>query len=235
MSTIISYQDYLDGTQAVLNASQQDTVPYEIDLGFEFWWRKYIVRPWVFSPKYFFDTVFFTKNLPNQKGRDMLEIWPGVWVTAVEKALEGAHVTTVDINQKAQYNTRINAEKHGVSDRVISLIWDDFVPIRSGAIFDTIYWNVPFWLVPKNQQITLLQQAVFDPGYRSIRGFIEWASRYLQKDGRLYIGFSSTLWKTGLLHGILKKNGFKHEIIAWTSSQETHPVRFEMYECFIKN
>lgn len=227
MKKKLSYQDYLEGTAKILHESEAETKKYEVEiLG-----RKFVVYPNVFSPKYFLDTEFFARQLPVNKGEEFLEIGPGSGVTVIFAALRGAkHVTAIDINPDAVANTKENAEINGVADKVAVLQGDIYEPLAKNSRFDTIYWNTPFGYVDNNKDITVLEKAVFDPEYKSTHKFISQAKEHLKENGRLLIGFSTTLGKFDVLQKFLEKAGFEVKLISKTESEEVHPVLFEIFE-----
>ncbi len=215
---------YLLGTQAILNKSQENTSPYRVSvLG-----REFIVYPNVFSPKYFYDTEFFASQIAVEPLDRFLEIGPGSGVISVTAALRGAIVTAIDINPNAVLNTKANAKLYGVAKRVKVCEGDLYLPIGQQK-FDIIFWNTPFGYTDRTD-ISILEKAVFDPGYKSTQAFVRQAKKHLRPDGRLLIGFSSTLGHLSRLKEIVKENGFSFKIIAETKSKETYPVKFELIE-----
>lgn len=216
---------YLKGTKAILDQSQIGlTKPYFTEIKV----KKFIVYPNVFSPKHFFDTEFFANAIKVKENEEFLEIGPGSGVVSVSIALKSAFVTAVDINPNAVANTRDNAKIHHVEDRVIVHQGNLYSPLGKQK-FDTIFWNTPFGYT-ENDNITILEKAVFDPGYKSTKEFIEKAKDHLKSDGRLLIGFSSTLGHINKLRELLKQNGFTFKTLTSIESVETHPVKFELFE-----
>lgn len=216
---------YLDGTKAILNQSQANVQqPYTTKvLG-----KDFVVFPNVFSPKHFFDTEFFAKEIQVKEGEKFLEIGPGSGVVTVSLALKGADVTAVDINPDAVKNTIENAKLHHVEDKVSVFQGSLYDPLGDQK-FDTIFWNTPFGYT-ENEDITVLEKAVFDPGYKATTEFIAKAKDHLNDGGRVLIGFSSTLGHIGKLKEIVKENGFSFSTLAEIESVETHPVKFELFE-----
>lgn len=221
---------YLEGTQAVLIQSQQEDKPYSvIVLGKEF-----TVFPNVFSPKYFYDSEFFAKEIEVEKNERFLEIGPGSGVVSVWMAMKGANVTAVDINPDAVRNTKENAKLHNLENRITVFEGSLYEPLDQDSQFDTIFWNTPFGYV-EDDNISVLQKAVYDPGYRSTETFIRDAKNYLVPEGRLLIGFSSTLGHMDKLNELLKENGYNTTLLKQITSEETHPVYFELFEAKLIN
>jgi|APSaa5957512576_1039674.scaffolds.fasta_scaffold35466_1 release factor glutamine methyltransferase len=223
-----SYKEYIEGTAKVLHESEKENEKYEVEiLG-----RKFIVYPNVFSPKYFFDTEFFAKELPVQKDADFLEIGPGTGAISVFAIINGAkHVTAIDINPAAVENTKENAKLNDVENKITVLQGDIYSPLSEDDKFDTIFWNTPFGYI--EGEVTVLEKAVFDPEYKSTRKFIFEAKNHLKKHGRLLIGFSTTLGKFEIIEEFLNQAGFKVKCLAKTESVETHPVLFELFEAVL--
>lgn len=216
---------YLLGTQSVLEDSQREPESYDVTV----YGRDFIVYPNVFSPKYFSDTGFFAEAIKVNEGERFLEIGPGSGVVSVTKAMEGAEVTAVDINPDAVRNTRENAVLHKVEKRLAVYQGNLYDPLPEGSVFETIFWNTPFGYV-EGEDISLLQRAVYDPGYRSTEAFIRGAASHLAPNGRLLIGFSSTLGHLGKLKDLLRESGYRVRLVKQIDSEETHPVRFELFE-----
>ncbi|MES2223803.1 MAG: methyltransferase [Patescibacteria group bacterium] len=227
----LNYRDYLEGTQMLLDQSQEESGPYTTEvLG-----RSFVVLPNVFSPKYFNDTEIFAKHLPVRPGEEMLEIGPGTGAISINAILNGSSkVVAVDINPSAVENTRLNIQRFGLIDKIDARQGDLYAPIRQDEKFDTIFWNTPFGYIDE-ENISSIQRSVFDPKYRSTRKFIEEAHLHLKPNGRLLIGFSSTLGKLDTLQEIVSGAGFEMGLIYKEQSSEIHPVSFEIFEAKYKN
>lgn len=187
--------------------------------------KKFTIFPSVFSPKYFKDPEFFAKELPIKKGETFLEIGSGSGIISIFAALKGASkVTSTDINPKAVENTKYNAKLHNIN--LEALQGDVFEPLK----FDTIFWNVPWGLV-KEDNITFLEKALWDTEYKSIKKFIQEAKHYLKTNGKLLIGFSSTIGDLNELFKLLKANNYKTKIIKETISRSINfKAKFEIIE-----
>lgn len=160
-----------------------------------------------------------------------MEIGPGTGVISVFAIIKGAkHVTAIDINPVAVENTKENAKLNGVEDKITVLQGDIYSPLSEDNKFDTIFWNTPFGYVDENEDLTVLEKAVYDPGYKATHRFISQAKEHLKENGKLLIGFSTTLGKFDVLQKFLEEAGFTVRLISKTESVETHPVFFELFE-----
>lgn len=225
-SVMPSYEDYLAGTRQVLALSQLEKQPYLTKVaGHEF-----IVYPNVFSPKYFNDSDLFAMNLPIRSGDNVLEIGPGTGIVTIMALMRGAAcATAIDVNPDAVQNTIENAKRFGMTDRVRVLHGDVYAPLGAGERFDVIFWNTPFGLV-NEEDLPMLERAVFDPGYEATRRFVLGAREHLNTGGRVYVGFSSTLGKPEVLRTIASEAGFSLRTVFAAQSSEVHPVMFEIFE-----
>lgn len=179
--------DFVSLTLSYLNKNR--------DLGaheFEYRNMRFLVFANVFSPLIFEDTAFFADNMIVRNGERLLEVGCGSGVISTIAALQGAaEVFATDINPAAIANTNANSKLHGVSKIVRAEVSDLFTAVPRSKRFDTIFWNAPFIEaeVPAGDPLAL---SVFDPGYGQLHRYIENATSYLERNGRLLLGFSST-------------------------------------------
>jgi methylase of polypeptide subunit release factors len=224
------YQKYILGTKQILDKSQKEKTPYFTTICDQ----KFVVYKNVFSPKYFFDTEIFAKNLPIQNGDKILEIGPGTGAISIIAVYRGAqHVVCVDINKKAVQNTRKNIQIHSFEDKIDIRYGNLYEPLRKNEKFDVIFWNTPFGFVEK-KQLSSLEKSVFDPNYQSTKIFIQEAKNYFNENGRIYIGFSTTLGDIHLIQKIAHSSGYILKCIYEENSSEIYPVKFEIFELIRK-
>ena len=226
----LGYKDYIEGTRKVLDQSKQEKEPYTATVC----GRDFVVFPNVFSPKYFHDTELFAENFPVRSGEVMLEIGPGTGAIAITAIHKGASkVVAIDINPDAVKNSQANIERHHMQDKIDVRQGDLYEPLRQDEKFDTICWNTPFGFV-EDIDIPDLEKAVYDPQYKSTEQFIKKAKEHLNVDGRVLIGFSTTLGKLDLLQKFVDEAGLEMHLIYEVESKETHPVKFEIFEAIDK-
>lgn len=182
--------------------------------------REWDLLDGVFAPVYCFSTRLFASWIPYREGGSLLEIGSGTGVVAVTAALNGcSRVTAVDISAAAVENTRRNALRHGVEDRVRTLRSDLFAALDQEDRYDTIFWNSSFIDPPADHvQETDLHRAIFDPGYQAHRAYLRDAARHLAPGGRLLLGFSN-LGNYARLRTLAEEEGL--EIVSLESSGTT--------------
>lgn len=158
-------------------------------------------------------TEVMASILPYPKGGSFLEVGCGTGVISVTAALSGCdRVTALDINSKAVANTKVNAQRHGVSDRVTALQSDLYSGLPEGDRYDAIFWNVPWTLVEDGFDLkTGLHRAVFDPGYDGQARYISGAREHLASGGRLFIG-TADLGDEELLERLAREAGMRVEL-----------------------
>ena len=119
-------------------------------------------------------------------------------------ALKGAKVTATDINPKAIENTKKNAQLHNVNIEILE--GDLFGPLKERK-FDAIFWNCPFGYTHE-KNISMYRRSVYDPEYETLTRFAENVKDHLNPNGRIFIGFSSTIGNYPKLKGIFEKQGY---------------------------
>lgn len=197
------YINTLAGMQNLLDKTQSDKPGRMVEVA----GVKLVIPEGVFAPDYFYDSEFFAEAVSKlvRPEQTFLEIGPGTGIVSIRCAKRGATVTCVDINSRAVSATRENALLNGVNLEVFE--GDLFIPIGEDRKFDFIFWNIPFGLI-EDEQLSDLQRAIFDPGYKIIRRFVSEAKNHLNSSGRLLIGFSTTLGNYKLLDQIARDNGY---------------------------
>jgi release factor glutamine methyltransferase len=209
-----------------LNTADPDR-PDEFDL----LGRSWDLLDGVFSPHYTVATELLTSWIPYPAGGRFLEIGAGAGVTAVIAALSGcAAVTALDISTAAVENTRRNAERHGVADRVRVAHSDLFAALDEDDRYDMIFWNSNYIEVePDAVNETELHHALFDPGFDAHRRFLAEAPRHLTPAGRVLLGFSDIgSWRALRAH--CDELGLTIDVLRSERRQQNQPVEFQLLE-----
>lgn len=217
----------VSASRRVLQRSQCEVKPYFVTVARE----DFIVLPHVFSPKYFGSTDVFSELFPYRPGDRLLEVGCGAGITSILAAKQGAsRVLAVDINPIAVENARLNTEIHGVSDVVETRLSDLYSAVRSDERFSTIYWNSNFiYVEPTYTYESVLEMALFDPGYKHLEAFVRGASRHLDAGGRVIVGFGDfgDQWR---LAEFANRNEFEMREICRGPGDEEGPVSFILFE-----
>lgn len=212
---ICKNRDYNNESLKILNESQLEFDVYTTKIMDE----NFVVLPGVFSPKYFSDTKRFCEVIPIKNGEDILELGCGIGALSLCSLLKGAgSVFATDINPIAIKNTKLNAQLQGVDDRLIAKVGDVYDSVPDGKKFDTIIWNGPF-LFTRNSNLSIIENSIFDNNYNSLRRTISEAKNYLKENGKLIIGFSTTIGRFDLFKKFINDAGGNFEVI------------FKMNEC----
>ncbi|WNZ13654.1 methyltransferase domain-containing protein [Streptomyces sp. 11x1] len=129
---------------------------------------------------------------PHRSPLSLLEIGCGAGVIAVQAALAGwGPVVATDINERAVENTRLNAERHRVTDRVTALHGDLFSALDPGARFDRIFWSSNYVMAPPDYTYRSdHERAYVDPGYRAHGRYLSEVLHHLTDEGIALLHFS---------------------------------------------
>ena len=185
----------------------------------------------VFSPKYFKSTEMLTSNFPFKANEKFLEVGCGIGVAAILAAKNHHNqVVALDINPTAVKLTTENAAKHGVTKLVEARQSDVFSKLAATEKFDTIFWDLPYVYTEANQEqeLTLLQRSVSDPGYRHIEMFLADAPKYLKPAGRIIVGFGSN-GDLERFSALVKKNHFAMSKIYEGFNPYREGITYQLY------
>ena len=185
----------------------------------------------VFAPTHTPVTELFTSWIPYPVGGTFLEVGSGAGVTAVVAARSGCRaVTAVDISPAAVENTRRNAQRHGVSDRLRVLKSDLFDALDPVERFDVIFWNSNFVEPPPGYvNETDFHHAFFDPDYRTHGRYAREGPRRLTEGGRLLLGFSD-LGNRARLEELAAGVGLEVVTVRAESRTAEIPIEFQLLE-----
>ncbi len=213
-------------SRRILEQSQVSTVPYDVEVG----GLSFVVEPGVFSPKYFDSTRLFSPRIQVRAGERFLEVGCGTGVTSVLVALRGAQrVVAVDINASAVENAKTNAHRHGV-ENVMSVKQSDVFSNIGDELFDTIYWNLPFIYIDRDYTYrSVLERALFDPGYEYTRRLLREGRSHLATGGRVLVGFAD-FGDLTLLESIAAEFCWGIKELSRDPGTEGRPVTFSLYE-----
>jgi methylase of polypeptide subunit release factors len=174
---------------------------------FRFRGKRLVVSPSVFSPATFSESTYFASVLQIPRRSLVLEMGCGAGILSIAAILKGAkHVTAVDINPRALIDTRENASRMGVGEK-ITVRQSNLYQRLPFQKYDVILWNIPYENI-QPKRLTLSERAVYDPGYRKINLFLRESRKRLRARGYVVVGFSPTIGNAKLLESIIQKNGY---------------------------
>ena len=188
----------------------------------------------VFDPVLFPGGYIFGKMLPISKGCNFLEVGCGSGIVCLMVADRGAaKIAALDITEDALNNTMINMKRYNFEDITTTRISDVFSALSQEDKFDMIFWNTPFFYTNKID-LSSLEKAVADCNYEKLNKFIADGHNYLNSNGRLMFGFSTSVGNIRILQDIAESCGKKINLLDETSLDSpinsSIKMKFELYE-----
>ena len=201
-------QNFVQAEETIV-ASQQGTFPQQII----FEGMPFILYKNVFSPSFFKGSSVYVNHLPLKKNQSMLDMGCGcgvIGITAFEKYKLNSVVCS-DINGYAIKNTRRNIQLHNVVKNVTAVQSDLFTDIDKEKKFDLIFWNAPYFDGEKINA-PILYKSMYDKDYKNIKKFIIDGQKYLNKNGKIMLGFSSTKFPLEWAQRLIREIGYDLKI-----------------------
>ena len=160
----------------------------------------YIDDPDVYPPCD--DSILLIRCLEVRPDMEILEIGSGSGVVSIHAALEGARVTSVDINPKAVALTRTNAERMGAE--LTDVKESDLFSNVEGR-FDLVLFNLPYLPVDEGEMDSPIEKAWAGgpDGMGPLPKLVEECPSHLKDGGKLVIVVSS-LMDQEALGGVLE-------------------------------
>ena len=137
------------------------------------------------------DSILLIRSLEITPGMDVLEVGCGSGVVSIHAALEGARVTSVDINPKAVALTRANAERMGAE---LDVRESDLFSNVEGR-FDLILFNLPYLPVEEGEMDSPIEKAWAGgpDGMGPFPELVERCPEHLKEGGKLVVVVSSLM------------------------------------------
>lgn len=136
----------------------------------------FTVFPGVFQPAP--DSLALLRHTRIHPGESVLDMGTGAGVQAIFAARTARHVVATDINPAAARNTRHNARRLGVADKISVRQGDLFAPIGPRERFDVILFNIEY----PNSDADLALWQVHERFFAQVR-------QHLRPGGRIYYQF----------------------------------------------
>ncbi len=140
----------------------------------------------------------------------VLDFGSGSGFLAIYMALQGAHVTAIDINKHAVECTIENALYHKVENKVTTLQSNGFSNIPPNAQFDLITASLP-WEAAKVDDHNKLDIAFYDPNFQARLALFEQGYDFLTPKGCILLSYSKRVDKLNPMNAFTDK--FKFEIV----------------------
>lgn len=188
--------------------------------------------PDVFSPADSRSSLAHLDLIDFPVGGSFLEIGSGTGVIAISAALAGcAAVTATDLSPAAVQNTKLNAERFGVADRLTCMESDVFDALPASAKFDVIYWHSSnVWAPPSLDVDNVHVLAYVDPGYAAHQKFLRDAPGHVTPGGRILLAVSSRAERTELDELAARTTQRLRSARASTVTEAEGPVVYELLE-----
>jgi len=201
---------------------------------FRLYGMQWDLLPDVYAPQLTQGAALFIDWLPFPKQGTFCEIGCGTGYISVFANKAGcSKVVATDISNAAVSNTKANAARHDVNIDVRQS--DLFENIDQTEKFDLIFWNSSFVDGDDTAIKTEFDQAIFDTGYQAHKQFLTEASQYLNKAGRILLGFSD-LGNLAKLTELATEYGLSINILrAGYAETQYRGITFQLLEIYNKN
>lgn len=213
-SSVNASSSYSENTQMTATTFQlvEENTKIDQPYSFEFLEHDYIGLPQVYSHKLFLGG-FIAHKFPFKSNGSFLEIGTGTGVYAIHAALKGAEkVVATDINPESIKNAKINAIYHGVEHLVDVRAGSIFTSIHTHEKFDIIFWNIPIGHT-ETRELSVLQQAVFDPDYKLMKDYLCKGSEFLSTGGMLLMAYSKDIGDLYVMKSIAHNCGLVSKVL----------------------
>jgi len=165
--------------------------------------KKLIILRNVYPPSN--DSIFLCKNLPNVSYGRALDVGCGSGIISIFLLDNGfSEVCSVDINDYAIKNTKINAAKHNYKEKIKAIKSNIFEKLSTNCKFNLIVANLP---IGYRTPTSINEEAIWNNKFSSYVELFSKASLYLDDAGEIYVSHA-TFGQINLLLDIAKEHGY---------------------------
>ncbi len=179
--------------------------------------KQFFIFPHVYPSDKFRSSRFILENLDSfVKNARVCDMGCGMGVVGQFALMKGAkRVVQADINLFAVRNAKANRTLHKFSRRELKIYESDCFDRIPKQIFDIIIFNIPFHSEPHEIKDPL-ERAFHDPGFETLKKFLNQATGYVHEGTRILIAFSNK--------GDVKalEDVFNHSAFNWDLWRATH-------------
>lgn len=191
------------------------------------------IHPHVYPSEKFRTTRFVLRSLQKKfMGKTVCDMGCGPGVVGLYALKNGAKkVVQSDINPFAVKNAIENRKINAWQAKEALIYQSDCFDSIPTQVFDIIVWNMPF----HNDEIEIadpLKRAFYDPGFNSIRKFLNQSPGYSRSSTEIFVAFSSK-GDTVALEKIFSDLGYNWEIWKITNENQDYDNRIYSLSTYI--
>lgn len=180
-----------------------------------------VILPKVFPP--YVDGLLMIESMDILDNSVVLDACSGSGIIALHASRKAKIVYATDINRHAVENINENIALHGLHDKVKAFEANIFPP-HSDIKFDIITINPPY---TNHKASDIVEKSVWDEGHKSLKYFFGNVSKYVTKNGKIYLGWADFA-DIKVISSLCQRHHLKEKIIGETNDDKSLFVVFEI-------
>ena len=157
--------------------------------------KEFLMRPDVRPPT--INGIYLLEYSKVYEGEDVLDMGTGSGLHAVFAAEKANRIVATDIYPPAVEIAKVNAELHGVEDKIDFRVGDLFAPIKEGEKFDVFFVNINFPFSVGDGKRNRLHERLFSE-----------VRKYMKPNARIYYQ-TSFIKNFTYIYDMLSRNQFR--------------------------